>query len=45
MLVATNSLTSSEAAGIAAFMGFLAGFLTILLVVGIVYYVLLVIAW
>ena len=38
-------LTTSQAAGIAAFMGFLAGLLVILVVVGIIYYVLLVIAW
>ena len=38
-------LTTSQAAGVAAFMGFLAGLLVILVVVGIIYYVLLVIAW
>lgn len=37
-------LTTSQAAGVAAFMGFLAGMLVILCVIGVVYYVLLVIA-
>ena len=38
-------LTTGQAAGVAAFMGFLAGMLVILCVIGVVYYVLLVIAW
>lgn len=45
MMLVVDSLTSSQAAGIAAFMGFFAGLLTVLIVVGIIYYVLLVIAW
>ena len=38
-------LTTTQAAGLAAFMGFLAGLLVVLVVVGIVYYILLVISW
>ena len=38
-------LTTGQAAGVAAFMGFLAGMLAILCVIGVVYYVLLVISW
>ena len=38
-------LTTSQAAGVAAFMGFFAGLLAVLCVIGIIYYILLVIAW
>ena len=40
-----TSLTTSQAAGLAAFMGFLAGLLVVICVIGVIYYILLVIAW
>ena len=45
MMLYSNAVTTTQAAEFGALMGFLAGFAILLAVIGIVYYVLLVIAW